>query len=578
MKQVFSFLKPLKFRITVGMIIKIIGTVVELFIPFLLTYILEDVIGSMDIRKILFYGGLMVLCAIIAAVSNIVANRMAAKTAMLYTYELRRALFSKTLYLSAQKTSDFTIPSLETRITSDTYDIQSFVGMMQRIGVRAPILLIGGIIITLIMDKYLALVMIATLPVIFFVVYGISKKSVPMYSKVRDSADNMVRIVREDVQGIRVVKALSKNEFENARYDKANKKLQNDEIKAGTVMAIVNPSMTMLMNLGIVGVVATSAYLVNAGKSSPATVIAFMQYFTLISMAMMSLSRIFMMFTKCAASAKRIGAVLNCKNELDVIDEYNKESTTAEKINQNHIVFENVSFSYLGKKNNVSDLSLEVKKGMRIGIIGRAGSGKSTIMRLLMRFYDVDKGAIYINGKNIKAYKPHELTQMFGVVMQNDFLYADTIEENIDFGRNLSHEQIVRAAQIAQAEKFIEEKPEKYDYRISAGGTNLSGGQRQRILIARAIAANPEILILDDSSSALDYATDMNLRKMLEMQMPDSTIITVAQRVSSVKNCHIILVLDDGEIIGKGTHEELLENCEEYKEISNSQMGGAFVE
>ncbi len=578
MKTVFSFLKPLKMRITIGMTIKIIGTVVELFIPFLLTYILENVISTMKIEQIIFFGCIMALCALVAAVSNIVANRMAAKTAMLYTYELRKELFAKTLYLSANKTSEFTIPSLETRITSDTYDIQSFVGMMQRIGVRAPMLLIGGIIITLMMDKYLAIVMIATLPLIFTIIYTISRKSVPMYSKVRKSADNMVRVVREDVQGIRVIKALSKNEFENRRYDKVNKELQKNEIKAGSVMAFVNPIMTMLMNLGIVAVVIVSAILVEKEKSSPATVIAFMQYFTLISMAMLSLSRIFMMFTKCAASAKRIGAVLESENELTVLREYGLEVNYINTVEHPHISFENVCFSYLGKKDNIKDLSLELKKGMKLGIIGRAGSGKSTIVRLLMRFYDVDKGIIRINGKDIRAYNLHDFTKMFGVVMQNDFLYADTIEENISFGRDLPHEDIVKATKIAQASDFIEQCPGGYGYKISAGGTNLSGGQKQRLLISRAIAGNPEILILDDSSSALDYKTDLNLRKMLEKEMPNTTIITVAQRVSSVKNCDIILVVDDGNIIGKGTHEELMNSCKEYIEISNSQMGGVIVD
>ena len=572
MKWIFSYLKPLKIRMIIGFIIKVIGTVAELFIPFLLTHILENVIITEDISKIILYGALMALCALVAGLGNITANRMAAKVTMIFASQMRRDLFSKTLHLSARSTDKFTIPSLESRITTDTYNVQNFVGMMQRMGVRAPFLLIGGIGITLVMDKKLALVMIATLHLIFIVVYGISRKGVPLYEKVQKSVDGMVRVVREDTQGIRVIKALSKNKYENRRYEKVNKALCNDETKAGIIMGVVNPIMTMLMNLGIVAVVAVSAFLVAKQKSSPATVIAFMQYFTLISMAMMSLSRMFVMYTKCAASANRISDVMKSKSELNIKEDDGQGDIAY------HISFENVSFSYLGKKNNIENISFSLKKGDRLGIIGATGSGKSTIVRLMMRFYDTDTGVIRIKGKDVRSFTPAELTSMFGVVLQNDFLYADTIEENICFGRDISREAVMHAAKTAQAHEFISDFSDGYEHMISAGGTNLSGGQRQRILIARALAGKPEILILDDSSSALDYKTDLNLRSTLEKELPESTVITVAQRVSSVKNCNLILVIDEGKIIGSGTHEELLVNCREYKEISDSQMGGAFID
>ena len=572
MKWILSYLKPLRMRMTVGFIIKVIGTVAELFIPFLLTYILENVIETGDIKKIVLYGVFMALFALTAGLGNIIANRMAAKVTMIFASQMRRELFSKTLHLSARSTDKFTIPSLESRITTDTYNVQNFVGMMQRMGVRAPFLLIGGIGITLIMDRALALVMVATLPIIFVVVYSISRKGVPLYEKVQQSVDGMVRVVREDAQGIRVIKALSKNKYENRRYDNVNKKLCKDETRAGVIMGVVNPVMTMLMNLGIVAVVAVSAYLVAKQKSSPATVIAFMQYFTLISMAMMSLSRMFVMYTKCAASANRIAEVINSKSELEIKEDDGKGNE------EYHVTFENVAFSYLGKKNNLENISFSLKKGERLGIIGATGSGKSTIIRLLMRFYDVNEGVVRINGKDVRSYAPEELTAMFGVVLQNDFLYADTIKENICFGREISIENVEKAAKIAQAHEFISGYSDGYEHMISAGGTNLSGGQRQRVLIARAIAGNPDILILDDSSSALDYKTDLNLRSTLQTELPESTVITVAQRVSSVKNCDLILVIDEGSIIGRGTHDDLLENCPEYKEISDSQMGGAFVD
>lgn len=572
MKWILSYLKPLRSRLALGTSVKVIGTLAELIIPFLLSHILENVIETNNVNNILLYGALMAVCAVIACVGNIVANRMAAKTTMLFSSRMRRELFAKTLNLSARSTDRFTIPSLEARITADTYNVQNFVGMIQRMGIRAPILLIGGSAITLLMDSKLALVMIATAPLIFIIVYGISRRGVPLYSKVQESVDGMVRVVREDTQGIRVIKALSKVDYENARYDKANLALKRNESRAGIIMGIVNPVMTLLMNMGIVAVIAVSAYFVASGTSSATTVIAFMQYFTLISMAMMSLSRMFVMYTKCAASANRISLVMESKSELEPREDDGKGDKSL------HISFENVCFSYLGKKNNVKNISFSLRKGETLGIIGATGSGKSTILRLLMRFYDADSGTVRINGRDVRSYSPEDLTAMFGVVFQNDFLYADTIEENIRFGREISSDDIEKAAKIAQAHDFIIGFSDGYSHNVSTGGTNLSGGQRQRVLISRAVAGHPEILILDDSSSALDYKTDANLRTALAEAFPDTTVITVAQRVSSVKNCDLILVIDDGAVIGAGTHDELIESCTEYKEISDSQMGGAFLE
>ena len=571
MKRILSYLKPFKMRISLGLSIKMIGTIAELLLPFILSHILENVISTLNVGKIVSFGIIMVFCAGVACVANITANRMAAKVTMKFSMEMRKDLFLKTLYLSAADTDRFTVPSLESRLTTDTYNVQNFIGMMQRMGVRAPILLVGGICITLIMDKILAFVMIATLPLIFAVVYGVSRKGVPLYINVQKSIDKMVRVVREDVQGIRVIKALSKNEYENHRYDEVNKNLSKEERRAGIIMGVVNPIMTLLMNLGIVAVVSVAALCVEKGISSATTVIAFMQYFTLISMALMSLSRMFVMYTKCAASAKRISEVLETPERFYVTEK-------SEQKDEDYISFKNVSFSYLGKKNNLEDISFSIKKGESLGIIGATGSGKSTIVKLLLRFYDVGSGEICIDGRNITTYSRQELTSKIGAALQSGFIYADTIRENICFGRELSDSQITRAARIAQAEEFINAIPDGYGKKLSSAGTNVSGGQRQRILLARALAGDPEILILDDSSSALDYKTAANLRKALQDEMSNSTVITVAQRISSVKNCDLILVLEHGKIIGKGTHEQLLKSCLEYREISESQMGGAFVE
>ncbi len=574
MKTMLKYLQPFYKRMSVGFCIKVAGTLVELFLPYILSHILKEVVVSQSVRQIIYWGGLMMLCAGIACLFNVTANRMASDVASDFSENVRKDLFARMLHLSAAQTDKFTIPSLESRITTDTYNVHQFVAMMQRMGVRAPILLLGGTVITLVMDRFLALVMLASFPFIFGIIYFISRKGVPLYGKVQKSVDKMVRVVREDVQGIRVIKALSKTDYEHRRYNRVNEALVEDEKRAGIIMGSVNPLMTLLMNIGIIAVVALSAGRVANHRSDPETVIAFMQYFTLISMSMMAMSRMFVMFTKSAASANRIEEVMLTEADLVVAseDEYSPCDTTA------HVLFDKVSFSYLGKLNNLENVSLALEKGQSLGIIGATGSGKSTLVKLLLHFYDVTEGGVYIGGRDVRTIPKKQFNAMFGTALQYDFLYADTIEENIRFGRDLTHEQIERAAKIAQAHDFITGFTDGYQHMLSPKGTNISGGQKQRILIARAIAAEPDILILDDSSSALDYKTDASLRRALAENLQDTTVVTVAQRISSIKDCDLILVLEEGKIIGKGTHEELLEGCKEYREISDSQMGGAFVE
>lgn len=571
---VSRYLSPYYSRMLLGLCIKIGGTLVELALPYILVHILKEIVPTGMIAYVVAWGAAMVICAMLACLMNVCANRMAAKVARDFSENVRRDLFFRTMRLSAAQTDRFTIASLEARITTDTYNVHNFVSMMQRMGVRAPILLIGGTAITLFMDRYLALVMIAVLPLIFITVYFVSKNGVPLYTQVQRSVDSMVRVVREDVMGIRVIKALSKDEYEHTRYDKVNRALIKDETRAGMIMGAVNPIMTVLMHFGMVAVLALAASRVASGKSDPETLIAFTTYFILVSNAMLSVTRIFVMYTKSAASAERIIEVINTQEDIPVLE----RSAFPDADTDAHIVFKDVCFSYNGVKNNIENMSFEVRHGGSLGIIGATGSGKSTIVKLLMRFYDVGGGSVYINGRDIRTLDKDELYSMFGVAMQNDFLYADTIEENIRFGRDISHEDIEAAARTAQADGFISQTEGGYSHMLAVKGQNLSGGQKQRLLISRAVAGNPEILILDDSSSALDYKTDALLRRALAEDMKGTTVITVAQRVSSVKGCDSILVVTDGKIGGYGTHEELLKTCPEYAEISNSQMGGDFVE
>lgn len=578
MKLMIRYLKPFKWAMLLGLIIKISGTLIELAIPYVLEHIIDNVVptctSDSDVYRVVFWGVIMILCAALALVGNIIANRMASKVSRDASMSIRHDLFNKTMHLTSYQTDSFTVPSLESRLTSDTYNVHNFLGMMQRLGVRAPILLIGGLIVTFIIDPVLTLVMLAVIPFIGGIMLYISFRGIPLYKKSQKAVDNMVRVVREDAQGIRVIKALSKKDYEKRRYDIVNQKLVAAEKKAAITMAISNPLINILLNVGIVAVILVGAFLVNNGMSEAGKIIAFISYFTLISNAMISITRVFVMYSKGSASADRIAEVIDAQQELTVQPEAKYPGLDT----KDHIVFNNVDFSYGGMKKTVENISFSLKKGGSLGVIGATGSGKSTLIRLLMRMYDADAGGIYIYGRDVRTIEPGELHSMFGSVMQNDFIYADSIAENIKFGRDVSDEEMIRAAKIAQADEFISALPNKYNNPVTSKGTNISGGQKQRLLIARALLSHPDILILDDSSSALDYKTDANLRRAIADNMRDCTTITVAQRVSSVMSCDLILVIDEGKIIGRGTHEELMNNCPVYREISDSQLGGAFLD
>ncbi len=593
MKRLFRYLKPYAGRMSVGLTIKVLGTLVELALPYILGLILNEVIERFvedatpdrGIRTILLWGGVMAICAILALVFNVVANRMAARVARDAATAIRHDLFESTLHLSCAQADAFTVPSLESRLTSDTYNVHHLVGMMQRLGVRAPILLVGGLCITLMLDPVLTGVMFAVMPLIFLTVFIISKRGVPLYRNAQAAGDAMVRVVREDAQGIRVIKALSRTRYEQGRYETVNRRLAREEVRAAANMAVSNPLINLFLNIGLVAVMFVGALRVNAGLCQPGTIISFIQYFTILSNAMLSITRIFMMFTKGSASMNRICEVIDARGVDDIEGISASYAEPLPPDDAAYISFENVTFSYRGKTDNLSGISFSLPRGGTLGIIGATGSGKTTLLSLLLRFYRLpaDHGTIRIGGRDIRSMTPAELRGHFGIAMQNDFLYTGTIEDNIRFGRNISHEDVVRAAQMAQVHDFIVARPAGYEHKLTAKATNLSGGQKQRLLIARALAARPDILILDDASSALDYKTDAALRRALREDAeahPDDrpTTIVVAQRVSSVKAADLILVLEDGAVIGAGDHDALTESCAVYREIAASQMGGAILE
>ncbi len=601
MKCIFQYLKPYYFRMLGGLIIKILGTLADLGLPWVLAYILDDVILHGNILYVVVWGCIMFLLAFIARIFNIIANRMASKVARDTTKRLRHDSFEKICYLSGAQVDQFTIPSLISRITSDSYNIHLMIGMMQRFGVRAPIILIGGIVLTSTLDWALTLVLVATLPLLALVIYYVSKKGIPMYTATQHNMDVMIQTIREAISGIRVIKALSKTEHEKKRFSQNSDDVSRSEMRAGMVMALSSPLMNLLLNVGLAVVVIVGAYRVNAGQMQPGKIIAFLSYFTMILNAMMMMNRLFVVYSKAGASAKRIRELLETEKDLiieqDIVKDFvssreiisknmSEHETTGQEVSDNltqdiyqstyFIEFNNVSFSYSKEEDKycIKDVSFQLKKGESLGIIGSTGSGKTTIVNLLMRFYDVNCGSIKIGGRSIKTYPLETLRGMFGTVFQNDVIFAKSLYENISFGRDLSKEEVKQAAKRACADEFIQEKEDTYEFIASAKGANLSGGQKQRILIARALANYPPILILDDSSSALDYRTDAKLREYIRNDFPGTTVITIAQRVSSVMHMDRVLVLEDGEAIGYGTHEELLDNCSIYREIFESQMGG----
>lgn len=571
MKGILKYIKPYILQMVLGLIIKFTGTIMDLCLPWILAYMIDDIIPKNNVNLIFIYGVIMVICSIIAVTNNIIANRMASRVARDVTREIRHDLFVKISYFSNTQIDKYTIPSLISRMTSDTYNIQRLIGVMQRLGVRALILLIGGVIVTLTLEPVLSLVLIATLPFVGIMVYYVSKKGVPYYSEFQMYVDKLVRIVRENIIGIRVIKALSKTEYEKSRFEKINKDTSDKEKKASIVMGISSPMMNLILNLGLSIVIIVGAFRVNSGTTEPGKIVAFLTYFTIILNAMLSITRMFVLYSKGSASAMRISEVLEEDEDIVIKNEDYIES-------KYHIEFNNVSFSYNKDVNAISNINFKLKRGETLGIIGATGSGKTTIIKLLMKFYEVDEGKIRINGYDINGVDKNELHKKFGVAFQNDMIFENTIYENIKFGRDLRKEDIFRASEYAQAKEFIENLREKYNEHLTSKGSNLSGGQKQRVLISRALAKKPEILILDDSSSALDYKTDSLLRKAINDNFKDTTTIIVAQRISSIKNADKIIVLEEGKIIGYGNHDELIKDCYVYKEISDSQMGGDIGE
>lgn len=563
-------------RVAWSMTIKLSSALTELLIPYILEYLIDEIVPRGRLSLVLFWSALMIVTAILTRQLNVWANRIAVDNAHRVSYDIRQAFFTKTLNLSGAQFDRFGLPSLISRLTSDSYNVQSAVQASQTMCVRMPMMLVGGIVMTLLMDPPLATILLVIVPVLVAVILAVSRYGIPLYRQVQARLDEVVQVMREDITGIRVVKALSKTGYETRRFAARSDAMTRADIKASTVMAIPGPLMQMCLNLGLTLVVWFGARRVYSGQIQSGVILAFLTYFNMVIQGVMGINRIFIMLSKATASANRIAQVLAVEPDQPVLAL--KEAKTPQ--GEEFIRFEHVSFSYdaaaeshAQREECLHDISFALKRGESLGIIGPTGCGKTTIVNLLMRFYDVTDGGVFVDGRDVRTYELDALRQKFGVVFQNDTVFYNTLRENIRFGRPLEDLTLLAAVEDAAASDYLGSLADGLDHQAEIKGANLSGGQKQRLLIARALAGDPEILVLDDSSSALDYRTDAALRRAIHEHHSHSTTIMIAQRVSSIQSMTHILVMDNGRCIGYGDHKTLLETCPAYQDIYRAQMG-----
>lgn len=585
MRLILSYMKPHGRPALFGVLVKVVSTLMLLLIPYVLEHVVDNVVPRRELRTVLLWGLVMILLAFFERMLNLKSNRISIQVARDSITAMRQDLFDRSIGLSSDQVDRFGLPSLTSRLTGDAYNVQAFIQNLQTFAIRAPILVLGSVVLTLIMDPGLASILCVIAVVMVAAVAAVSVKGIPLFDGVQNKVDEATRVLREDINGIRVIKALAKEAYEVKRFERANEELTRKDRIAGDIMSLPGPVTTLFLNIGLVLIVIVGARRVNSGVTRPGVILAFLTYFNMILMGVMGLNRIFMMLSKANASAGRIAAILREGEALPLV----AEGQAAHTAENGFVVFDHVSFRYgdgqcngrTGEFNSavetrwmsLSDISFSLKKGGSLGIIGPTGCGKTTIVNLLLRFYDATGGGVFVDGKDVRTYDKDALRRRFGVVFQNDAIFADTLAENIAFGRDVSEAAIKRAAADAMAGGFIEDYEDGYEHRVAARGADLSGGQRQRVLIARALAADPEILILDDASSALDYRTDAALRGAIRTNHGGATTIVVAQRISSIMDADEILMLDEGKVVGRGTHKALLENCPQYLEIYKTQMG-----
>lgn len=576
MRKLVKYLKKYKKNVILGPIFKLTEAVFELIVPLVMAQIIDVGIANKDSGYIWKMGGVLVLLGVCGLGFALICQYMASVASQGFGTELRRELYHHINTLSHKEVDEFGTPSLITRLTSDINQLQVAVAMLIRLVVRAPFLVIGSTIMAFMIDAKLALIFVLVIPLVAIVMWLVTTRTIPFFKSIQKKLDKTSLITRENLVGARAVRAFSKQEYEQERFKDNAEDIEKAAVRAGKISALLSPVNAIILNLAIVAIIWFGGLSVNVGDLTQGQVIALVNYMNQILLALVVVANLVVIFTKSAACAARVNEVLDTKPSIE-----GKETTKGNVDPSAPAVrFDNVSFSYHDNSEYaLEDISFTAGKGQTIGIIGGTGSGKSTLVNLIPRFYDTSKGAVSVCGTDVRNYNLGDLRKKIAGVPQKAVLFSGTIRENMKWGGdNITDEQIWRALKVSQAYEFVERLDKGLDHEILQGGKNLSGGQKQRLTIARAIAADPEILILDDSASALDFATDAKLRTAIKENCTNMTVFLISQRANTVKNADRIIVLDDGKMVGTGTHKELLQTCTDYCQICLTQFSAEELE
>lgn len=567
MKSLLKFLKNYKKETILAPLFKMLEASFELFVPLVIAAIIDVGIENQDVSYIGKMCLVLFVLAVIGLTCAITAQYYSAKAATGFAAELRHALFEHIQGLSFSKQDKLGTSTLITRMTSDVNQVQSGVNLVLRLFLRSPFIVFGAMVMAFTVDVKGALVFVVTIPVLSVIVFGIMLYTKPLYKKVQGHLDDLLLTTRENLVGARVIRAFNKEESEIKQFEEQNQRLTDAQKFVGSISGIMNPMTYVVVNGATIILIYIGAIRVDAGNLTQGEVVALVNYMSQILVELVKLANLIISITKAIACGNRIEAVFNETSEME-------EGNAAWENADEMVRFDHVSLTYGGsKEESLSDISFAVRKGETIGVIGGTGSGKTSLVNLIPRFYDATTGNVVIAGKDIKEYKYEELRKKIGVVMQKAVLFKGTIEENLRWGdENASAEDLEEALRISQAKEFVDEKDGRLQFKVEQGGKNLSGGQKQRLTIARALVRKPEILILDDSASALDLATDRALTEAIKEMKDRPTTFIVSQRAASIRHADQILVMDDGALVGIGTHEALLETCETYQEIYYSQF------
>ena len=570
MKKLLVYMKHYKKETILAPLFKMLEASFELFVPLVMAAMVDVGIKNADIPYIFKMGLLLVLLAVVGLATSVTAQFFSAKAAVGFTAEIKHVLFEHIQSMNYAQMDKAGTSTLITRLTSDMNQVQSGVNLVLRLFLRSPIVVFGAMIMAFTIDVKAAFIFVVTIPLLSIVVFGIMLLSIPLYKKVQTALDKVLGITRENLSGVRVIRAFCREKEEQEKFDGYNDNLTQLQLFVGKISALMNPVTYIIVNAATIVLIYTGAVQVDEGILTRGEVIALVNYMSQILVELVKLANLIITMTKAVACGNRIQAVLDTPAGIRVYEEEEKVATDAK------VIFEHATLRYPGAgADSLSDVHLEVKKGETIGIIGGTGSGKSTLVQMIPRFYDATGGRVLVDGRDVKTYEPEELIEKIGMVPQKALLFAGTIRDNLCWGKeDATDEEIWKALESAQAKEFVAEKEGQLDFEIRQGGRNLSGGQKQRLTIARALVKKPEILILDDSASALDYATDAALRAAIRKLDEDMTVFIVSQRTASVLHADRIVVLEDGDVAGIGTHDELLSTCEVYREIHESQLTG----